>query len=155
VDYTKVFLEALDRPAVVEIVTGLQRTRRLRDRYGLDIEPGVAEAIAHDVTADRESPVAPTLQVLLSRMWRDALVANAHAPCFSAAAYDRLKNPGIHLSDFFDLQVATLRTQADLAGSSRSDVVDSGLVLDVLMYHTTPFGTAEQRRIEELQHEYG
>jgi WD40 repeat protein len=154
VDFAKVFLETLDAPAVVEIITGLQRTRRLRDRYGLDVEAGLADAIARDLAADRDSPVAPTLQVLLSKMWREASAANAHAPGFSAALYERLNKDGVLLTDFFDQQLAALQQSASSAGGSRADVVESGLAVDLLTYHTTPFGSAEQRNADEVAAEY-
>ncbi len=154
VEFAKVFLETLDAPAIVEVVTGLQGTRRLRDRYGLEVEPGLAGKIARDLTADSDSPVAPTLQVLLSKMWRDATAANAHAPQFSEELYARLNKDGLLLTDFFDQQLAALQQSAAAAGGSRADIVASGLAVDVLLFHTTSFGSAEQRSVDELKEEY-
>lgn len=154
VEFARVFLETLDAPAIVEVVTGLQTTKRLRSRYGLDLEAGLAENIARDLTADNDSPVAPTLQVLLSKMWRDAVAANAHAPRFSDELYARLNKDGVLLTDFFDQQLAALEQSAAAAGGSRADVVTSGLAVDVLAYHTTAFGSAEQRTADELNAEY-
>lgn len=154
VEFAKVFLEALDAPAIAEVVTGLQKTRRLRDRYGLVIEPGLADKMTRDLTADTDSPVAPTLQVLLSKMWRDATAANAHAPQFSEELYARLNKDGLLLKDFFDQQLAALQQSAAAAGGSRADVVASGLAVDVLLFHTTSFGSAEQHSLDELKAEY-
>jgi len=154
VEFAKVFLETLDAAAVVEVVTGLQRTKRLRDRYGLDLEAGLADKIARDLTSDNDSPVAPTLQVLLSKMWRDATAASAHAPRFSEELYARLNQDGVLLSDFLDQQLAALQAGAAAAGGSRADVALSGLALDVLVYHTTGYGSAEQRSAEDVQAEY-
>ena len=51
-EYGKVFLEGLDREAVMEVVTGLTQTERLRQFYGLRIEPQLPEVIATDLVAD-------------------------------------------------------------------------------------------------------
>ena len=153
VEYGKVFLEALDHGAVVEIVSGLQRTPRLRERYGLEIEAGMADAVAHDLTADRESPVAPTLQVLMSRLWREATAASAIAPRFTAALYDRLRNEGFLLGDFLDQQLTEVG-KAGAASPEHADVTDSGLALDLLLFYTTPHMTGEQRSMDEVRQAY-
>ena len=153
VDYGKVFLEALDCDAVAEIVSGLARTRRLRERYGLEIEAGLAEAVARDLTADRDSPVAPTLQVLLSRMWAEATAASAGAPRFTLDLYNRVRAAGFLLADFLDQQLVAVAESAAAEGA-RADVVESGLALDLLVFHTTPYGTAAQRAIEDVRAEY-
>lgn len=154
VDFAKVFLETLDSTAIVEVIEGLRSTKRLRDRYGLDLEPGLAQKIARDLSADSDSPVAPTLQVLLSKMWREASAANAHAPQFSEALYARLMNDGVLLADFFDQQLGALETSAAAAGGAVADVVASGLAVDMLLYYTTAYGSAEQHTAQELRDEY-
>lgn len=154
IEYSKVFLEALGADSVVEVVGGLRHTKRLRDRYGLELEPGLAVAMARDLTADRDSPVAPTLQVLLSRMWRDASAASSSTPAFTRALYERITKEGMLLVDFLDQQLATLAKTAAAAGGSRTDVVDSGLALDVLRFHVSRLGTAAERSGQELRDEY-
>lgn len=154
VEFAKVFLETLDAAAIVEVISGLRSTKRLRDRYGLDLEDGLAEKIARDLSADSDSPVAPTLQVLLSKMWREASADNSHAPRFSEDLYARLIKDGVLLTDFFDQQLTSLETSAAAAGGTRTDVVSSGLAVDVLLYYTSAFGAAEQRSGEELRVEY-
>lgn len=153
VDYGKVFLESLDAEAVAEIVSALQRTKRLRDRYGFEVEPGLAAAIARDLTADRDSPVAPTLQVLLSRMWEEAIAASATAPRFTAALYERVRTAGFLLANFLDQQLDAVAVSAR-GQESRADIVESGLALDVLVFHTTPYATAEQRTLDEVRTEF-
>jgi WD40 repeat protein len=151
VEFAKVFLETLDAAAIVEVIGGLHSTKRLRDRYGLDLEPGLADKIARDLSADSDSPVAPTLQVLLSKMWRAAAAANTHAPRFSEQLYDQLNKDGVLLTDFFDQQLAALQQIAAAAGGTRGDVVTSGLAIDVLVYYTNAFGSAEQHTVDELR----
>src|SRR5262249_15066000 len=75
-EYTKVFLETLDRDGILDAVTGLANTTRLRDRYGLSVQPGLPEIIADELSADRGSPIAPTLQILLTKLWAKARAQN-------------------------------------------------------------------------------
>jgi len=153
-DYSKVFLEALDAEAVTEVATGLMHTRRLRDKYGLSVEDGLAASVASDLTADRESPVAPTLQVLLSRLWVEATKASSGSPAFTADLYARITREGVLLTDFLDHQLAALAEAARVAGGSVADVVESGLALDVLRFHVSRLGTAEERSRQQLTDEY-
>ena len=141
--YTKVFLEGLDREAVLEAINGLTLTDRLRQFYGLTIEPGLASIIADDLLEDRDSPIAPTLQILLTKMWRKATALSRGAPLMTRDLYQTLKKEGVLLGDFLDQQLATLR-------SNHPEWVDSGLALDVLSFHTTPLLTAKERSREEL-----
>ena len=56
----------------MEVVAGPARAPRLRDRYGLTVAAELPGLIADDLLADRESPVAPMLQILLTGMWEAA-----------------------------------------------------------------------------------
>jgi hypothetical protein len=47
-----------------------------------------------------------------------------------------------------------LAQAATEAGGSKANVVDSGLALDVLRFHVTERGTAQNRQPKELQNEY-
>src|SRR5262249_62374572 len=55
---------------------------------------------------------------------------------------------GLLLDDFLDEQLRTLR-------GWRHEVVDSGLVLDLLFFHTTDLGTAESHSAAEVAERYG
>ncbi|HEY0556142.1 MAG TPA: trypsin-like peptidase domain-containing protein, partial [Thermoanaerobaculia bacterium] len=183
-DYAKVFLEGLDRAAILEVANGLTLTPRLRERYGLEVEPGLAGIIAGDLLADHDSPIAPTLQILLTRMWQRATAESQSAPAFTHAFYQRLREEGYLLGDFLDQQLQKLGRGAispedserlgefldrqleklggahELEGWSerpagqRAEVVESGLVFDLLAFHTTPLLTAEQRTESELRERY-
>lgn len=183
-DYAKVFLEGLDRAAILEVTDGLTLTPRLRERYGLEVEPELAEVIAAGLLADHDSPIAPTLQILLTRMWQQATAESQSAPRFTHALYERLRNEGYLLGDFLDQQLQKLGRGAispeeserlgefldrqleklgsahELEGWSerpageRAEVVESGLVFDLLAFHTTPLLTAEQRTESELRERY-
>jgi len=69
---TKVFLERLDRRGIIEVVLGPTRSERLHERYGLTVEDGLAGIIADDLSEDHGSAIAPTLQILLTKMWTKA-----------------------------------------------------------------------------------
>jgi len=90
-DCVKVFLEGLDGESVVEAVTGLNSTTRLHQHYGLKIQPGLAARISAELLADRGSPIAPTLQILLTKMWRKATAISRSAPEWTVAQYQALK----------------------------------------------------------------
>lgn len=141
--YEKVFVESLRRDEIIEVVKGLTSTRRLQQRYGLEIEAGLPEMIADDLLADANSAIAPTLQILLGKMWQAAVAAKGHAPRFTSAAYQSLRREGLLLGDFLDQQLARIR-------AAMPELVDSGFALDVLAYHTTPLLAAQQRSHADL-----
>jgi len=140
-----VFLERLDRAGAAEAV---RLSAEVRGWFGLEIEDGLPERIADDLLEDPNSPVAPTLQVLLATIWETANERNRNNPVFDSALYDGLKRQGLHLGDFLDRQLGVLR-------KSLPGAVASGLALDVLAFHTTPLGTAGQRGERELLDTYG
>ena len=65
----EVFLERLGRAGIAEVVAGPQATPRLANHYRLSVAPALPGLIADDLLADRESPVAPMLAILLTDMW--------------------------------------------------------------------------------------
>jgi hypothetical protein len=145
--YEKVFLQGLDRDAIVHVVSGITRSRRLRDHYGLVIESGLPERIADELLSDRDSPIAPTLQILLSKLWQMASTADRHAPAFTKALYESLQRDGLLLGDFLDQQLARI-------GQHTPEFLSSGLALDLLAFHTTPLLTTPLRSRDELVKAY-
>jgi hypothetical protein len=147
------FLEPLSRPGIVEAITGPARNARLRNYYKLQIEPPkvgeepLPDAIADDLRQDRDSPIAPTLQVLLSKMWE--MVRDKDERRLGRALYEKLAKAGggNFLDTFLDEQLSKLATwQPDLA--------KTGLFLDFLASYSTPFGTARARTWKELRTDY-
>ncbi|MEM7530830.1 MAG: pre-peptidase C-terminal domain-containing protein [Chloroflexota bacterium] len=144
----KLFLARLNRAGIMEAVTGVARSTRLQTRYHLSVESGLAEIIADDLLEDPDSPVAPTLQILLTKMWSQATMVNHDQPMFDIALYQSLKREGLLLSDF-------LQQQLDKLYEWRAEVVDSGLALDVLAAHTTSQGTVNhytETKLLEMYH---
>lgn len=145
--FSKIFLERLDEAGVLEAVRGVADTPALQQHYGLTLDDGLADEIAHDLLKDREAAVAPMLQILLTRLWEEATQRNRAHPRFDHTLYDQLRRDGLKLQEFLDRQLARLKEQQE-------EVVTSGLALDLLTFHTTDLGTAEQRDFAALQKEY-
>ncbi len=143
----KVFLQRLDRDGVMEAIDGVARTPRLRQHYRLHVASEVPALIADDLLADQSSAVAPTLQVLLSKLWERASERDNEQPVIDQALYQALKRDGILLNDFLDQQMASLSRWNE-------EVVSSGLALDLLAFHTTSLGTAAARSRAELEEHY-
>ena len=80
----------------------------------------------------------------MTRMWDAAVARNQSAPHFDLALYQENL---VSLDAFLDEQLKAL-------GQAQAAALNSGFVLDLLVYHTTGLGTAQQRTAEELQQVY-
>ena len=141
-DRTSLFVQPLDRRDIIEVVNGLTRNERFRDKYNLHVEGQLPNIIANDLLKDQESPVAPTLQVVLTKMWECSPDRK-----FTIEQYQVLKKQGLLMEDFF-------KQQMEKIGNWKKEVIDSGLALDVLKFHTTELGTACSQDIEEIKQTY-
>lgn len=142
------FLEPLDRNGIIEAICSPAKVARLQQQYGLRIAAGLPEIIADSLLDDRDSPLAPMLQILLTKMWDQATQHSRSHPIFDHALYNSLRKPKSFLQHFLLDQLEALRRW-------RPEVVDSGLALDILYFHTTPDGTAQQRTAQETERVYG
>jgi WD40 repeat protein len=140
-------LDPLDPDGVVEAIEGPARDPALR-RYGLEVQDGLARIIADDLTADADarSVIAPTLQVLLSKLW-DRARRQSDRPAFDIRLYDGLRKEGVLLRDFLEQQLRRLEEEY-------AEVVNSGLALDLLEAHTTTWGTAQRQSRAGLLERY-
>ncbi len=143
----EVFLERLGREGTAEVMAGAQSTPRLSDHYRLSVDVALPGLVADDLLADRESPVAPMLAILLADMWEAAKARSYDRPAFDADLYHEFRSRGLSLDDFLGRQLRALHDK-------QPEVVASGLALDVLAHHTTPLGTAEQRTLADLERTY-
>ncbi len=111
-------------------------------RYNLSVEEGLADHIADELVKNGEvrEAVAPTLQVLLSRMYAEFPEDPLSARPFTFELYRRLKASGLLLRDFLDLGLEALSA----LGQAEGDAVRSGQVLEVLVEYTTEWGTAKR-----------
>ncbi|HYU32877.1 MAG TPA: tetratricopeptide repeat protein, partial [Thermoanaerobaculia bacterium] len=144
----RVEIAHLDRDAIAEAIAGPARDENLQRYYHLEVEPQLPEIVADDLLEDRGAAIAPALQILLTKMWALATKESPDAPRFTVELYQRLKRGGILLDDFLGEQLESLRQW-------RPELVGSGLVLDLLGFHTTALGTAETRPASEVLARYG
>ena len=147
-------LTPLDRDEIMAAVEGPAVDPAARPIYRLSMARGLAGEIADDLLGfvadpakNRESPVAPTLQILLRRMWDEAKRRDDAAPIFDRALYIAVKEGGYGLQEFLNTQLGRLH-------SRHPGLVDSGLVLDILESHTTSLGTARSCDRADLRARY-
>ncbi|MEM7345421.1 MAG: CHAT domain-containing protein, partial [Chloroflexota bacterium] len=139
--YKEMFLKHLDRPGIIEAISGPAIAPRLRTQYELEVTEELPIVIADDLLADRGSAIAPTLQIILTKLWENA---TGQPKVFDRELYDNLRLDSANfLGQLLDQQLAELAQDHPTASSS-------GLVLDILAYHTTELGTTQQRSHQEL-----
>jgi WD40 repeat protein len=144
-----VFLRKMTHPEIIEVVRGLTSTPRLVQKYDLRVEDRLPDAIAIDLLSDSDTPVAPVLQIILTKLWQ-TLPADGER-IFTEQTYLALKEEGIFLGDFFQQQMDELRGWEERL---RNGVESSGLALDVLHAHTTELGTSDNRALADMQTQY-
>lgn len=150
--YALEFVQRLDRiegkpdDGLIGAITGVAADARLAEHYGLQIDPGLADTMANDLLKDQDSPIAPTLQILLTNMWLAAAKESASAPRITLQHYLAANREGNLLGHFLGDQ---------LAGLSDPAWVQSGLALDVLAFHTSLLMTAQERTADELWLNFG
>ena len=128
------------------------------DVYGLKIEEtddkgnSLALSIAEDLREDKHSSIAPILQIQLSEMWNKVKSRPKGKRVFSYELYKTIKNEGAEsLEQFFDQQLENIEKES--VGKLKQ-YIKNGLHLDLLMFHTTDMGTANQQTIKDIQREY-
>ena len=159
-DIKRMMLEPLDGPGVIEAIEGPA------NHFGLDINPDrksvkpgeatLAEFMSHDLfntladpRKEQESPIAPTLQILLTRMWKEAYARNQERPTFDPKLYQELKGKGFKLDEVIQEQFDKIAKDEGLHES-----VEKGLLLDLLEFFTTREGTADTHTRREIRDRY-
>ena len=137
-------LKPLEPAGIIEAIEGPAHDPTLKRRYELTVADGLAPTIAEDLVIDAGSALAPTLQVLLTNMWKGA---GGKGGRFDQALYRRLRDEGYLLRDVLEEGLTAVRQW-------HKDVESSGLALDVLVYHVTEFDTAAQRTRADLAARY-
>jgi AAA+ ATPase superfamily predicted ATPase len=145
--YFDVFLKPLSKEAILQVLNNPQ----LLQQYRLQIDPQVADQIAYELSRDETGPIAPTLQIVLGKMWqqaqKNALQLNTDGSyTFDQALYKRVKRQGFQLEQFLHDQLEQLRT-------THRQSLESGLALDVLYAHTK--STTGFFSSMELEKQYG
>lgn len=143
----------LDRKGILEIVHGLdsEQSEMIRQIYQLSVEAGLGEDIASYLLRDTQSPIAPVLQIIMTRLWQ-GLGGKSEDRSITREAFRQLSSKGVWLNDFYEQQIAVLREKEHAYSLA---VESSGLVLDILNYHTTGRSTAQDHTIDQLLEVYG
>jgi hypothetical protein len=147
-----VFLEQLNKKDILDIFQGLQ-SGVIKDHYNILIEEGLPDHVANQLLMGRESvapnqrPVAPVLQLLLTKLWNKAYHENPHQPAFTVDAFNEVESQGQEMEAYFDAQMQKVQDW-------RPEVVESGLALDILEYHITDLGTSKRCSIDEIRKRY-
>ena len=131
----------LNRAGILEAVEGPAGI----DHYGLKLDEELPSVIADQLEEDPDAVIAPALQILLGKMWSQ--VKSQRHSCFTLELYRSLRRGGRWLDEFFDEQIVEI-------AKKRESGVSSGLVFDLLAFHTTPLSTATSRSKAELVAHY-
>jgi WD40 repeat protein len=144
---TRTYIEPLTKEGIGQVVNGLTVSKRAQQFYNLSVEAGLSDLIANDLLSDRESAIAPYLQILLTKMWVDANKINEPAPEFTRVLYLNLKDAGILLTDFLEEKMKELSNWIKA-------VVDSGFVLELLRSFINRHGTVSKRKMNDILDQY-
>lgn len=147
--YEKIFLDKLGKQGIEEVVKGLTSLPILWNKYRLQVEEGLASHIAKNLLADKNSPISPVLQIILTKMWQQQKSEGYRQ--FQLDNYQELRKNGILLEDFFREQMQKVKIWEAKIGYQ---IESSGLALDILHYHTTEYQTAGARSLDELRKQY-
>lgn len=142
---TEFFLDQLNRREIITVITNITQSIELQKAYHLEIEENLATKIADDLLQHESSPITRTLQLILFKMWQKARESNIQKPRFTLEIYNQLKKEGL-LEDFLQQQIQKIEAR-------EAELVQSGLILDMLYSHTDDTGALEQKK-ENLRKAY-
>jgi hypothetical protein len=145
--FSRILLERLDDDGIQEIVLGLQRTPRIQAKWRASVDPDLPLIVSNGLLSDPGSPVAPTLQIIMTRMFEAADQTSPGAPALTVEVYNALERFGLLFKAFVPQQIQLLE-------KTHRAAVDSGLIDDILDYHTTDAETAAAKDLDDLLQRY-
>ncbi|MDD5394417.1 MAG: CHAT domain-containing protein [Thiothrix sp.] len=140
-------LKPLNKEAIVTIICSPVEIPALRQAYRLRIEsPGTefAEEIADDLLTDKQSNIAPTLQIVLSRLWEKVHAADDRV--WNKELYETETRQGLLLKNYLDQQ---LDKAAHTDRAWGQEAKGNGLLLDVLYLHISEYGTSRNINVTD------
>lgn len=140
-------VEPLTSDAILEVAMAVARDPALQRRWNLTIDQDAGQEIARSLSSDGESAIAPALQVLLTRLWNEAVARSRSQPHITIELVRSAAANGLGLGEVLDLRLSRIY--------AAMPQVAEGLALDVLEFHTTTLGTAETRTKAERADTYG
>jgi len=153
VAHTDVFLGPLKKAGIREAILGVTLNPKTAERYHLTIaSEELSQEITNDLLKDPNAPVAPTLQILMEKMWQNAIPSADRERTFDLTLYEQVREQGLGLVDYLGEQFAILRDlNSDESSKFYSQgVEESGFALDLLMGFVTPRGTANAHTVGEV-----
>ncbi len=142
---SEVFLDTLDQAGIEEATIGPTLRKEVREVFPLSIESGLAERISNALLNDDSTSVAPTLQVLLKKLWIEAS-KKSRLPEFTNDLY---KKHQATMGEFVQDQIESIKTHPKLTSAARK-VITSGILIDFLECHITSEMTSRQRTLKEF-----
>ena len=163
-DIRPFMLGPLDRPGVIEAI------EKPAEHFGLKILPDRSQvgpdgrtlpqtmsddlfSTLADPHSEQESPIAPTLQILISRMWKEAndpeRLRSRGQPIFDGRLYQDLKSRGFKLGEVIQEQFVEIAKVEGLR-----EAAQNGLLLDMLEFFTTRDGTTDTHTRREVHLRY-
>lgn len=142
---TSVFLEQLNEEDINDIFRGLQRGRA-KEEYNITVDDKLMPLVSNHLLTGK-SAVGPVLQLLLTKLWTYAHRQNPGAPFFSVRAFHEVQSQGKEMEEYFETQMKKINAW-------NPEVVDSGLVLDMLHHHVSERGTSNRRHIDTIKKRY-
>jgi hypothetical protein len=131
IEYQEIFLEPLRIKGVVEAIEGVTKQVEAKDIYGISYASEVPQVIAQTILSDEQSHIAPLLQLLLRKIWDKVKVRSPRL--VTKELFNEVKNES--LKDFLVEQIKSMKTKFP-------NEAESGLILDILYFFTTPRSTA-------------
>ncbi len=143
--WLKLDLAPLTPITVREAIEGVLHREPLPQRFNLKIDPELIETMVQNVCRDKESHLAPLLQLQLRSMWDEAIRLDSAAPVFDTTLYKRFERIALPQMVQEQLQKLPAAWQAAL---------ENGLVIGLLDRFVTERGTAGSVATSELLEDY-
>lgn len=145
IEFTRLFLHPLDKTRIMDAIEGVLRYEPARLKYQLAMENGISEAIAGLVASDTGSPVAPTLQIILTQLWEQA--STLWPPKFTWELLQPHLTRGVILEDFLSDTFAE-------GARKFPEWSRLGLIENVLLEFVTPQDTARARTKDQIEAQF-
>ncbi len=158
------WLDRLDHPAIVQVVTGPAYSRFTRDKYKIAFPEGdrVPNLIADDLLKG-DSSIATVLQIVLNQLW-DAAKPDANGiRAYTVELYENLAIRQNPLLGFYEQQLDELCGPRNAKAASQNKTESTqgeikaaaqGIELDILYGHTSELGTSRRRSLDDLKNDY-
>ena len=127
-------IKPLNEDGIRNALYGFAPYSRLAIHYGFSIEDTITERIVADLTQDQCSPIAPFLQAIFVKLWKESATTAPHP--FSLRHYQQIYCEGALLRDFLNSQLAQVRRQW-------LPIIRYKKLIDLLITYTTFATTAE------------